>query len=70
MATADGFSSAPVLNFFLERYTPAYRRELDHFLSSVKAGKAPSPNGQDGLRAQMLADAATESAASGRAQRV
>ncbi len=70
MATADGFSSAPVLNFFLERYTPAYRRELDHFLSSVEAGKAPSPNGQDGLRAQMLADAATESAASGRAQRV
>ena len=70
MATADGFSSAPVLNFFLERYTPAYRRELDHFLTSVEAGQAPSPSGQDGLRAQMLADAATESAASGRAQRV
>ena len=69
-ATADGFSSAPVLNFFLERYTPAYRRELDHFLSSVEAGKAPSPSGQDGLRAQLLADAATESAESGRAQRV
>ena len=69
-ATADGFRSAPVLNFFLERYMPAYRRELDHFLESVETGKAPSPSGQDGLRAQILADAATESAQTGRAQKV
>ena len=69
-ATAHGFHGAPVLNFFLERYTPAYRRELDHFLDSVTSGKKPSPTGQDGLRAQMLADAATESARSGKAQRV
>ena len=69
-ATADGFRAAPVLNFFLERYTPAYRRELDHFLDCVVSGKAPSPSGHDGLRAQMLADAATESAKTGRAQRV
>ena len=69
-ATAEGFSGAPVLNFFLERYTPAYRRELDHFIASVEAGQAPSPGGYDGLRAQMLADAATESARSGQAQRV
>ncbi len=70
IATAEGFRGAPVLNFFLERYTPAYRRELDHFLDSVSAGKAPSPTGQDGLRAQILADAATEAAKSGRAQTV
>ena len=70
VANAEGFASAPVLNFFLERYTPAYRRELDHFLASLEAGTAPSPSGHDGLRAQMLADAATEASTSGRAQRV
>ncbi len=68
IATADGFRAAPVLNFFLERYMPAYRRELDHFLEAVAAGRKPTPSGQDGLRAQMLADAATEAAKTGRAQ--
>ncbi len=69
-ATGEGFRRAPVLNFFLERYSPAYRRELDHFLDSVEGGSTPSPTGQDGLRAQMLADAATEAARIGIAQRV
>ena len=69
-ATAEGFRGAPVLNFFLERYTPAYRSELDLVLYSVAAGTEPSPSGEDGLRAQMLADAATESAKTGRAQKL
>ena len=70
LADADGFRSAPVMNFFLERYTPAYRRELDHFLESVETGAVPSPSGEDGLRAQMLADAATAAHASGQPQRL
>ncbi len=70
VADASGFRSAPVLNFFLERYTPAYRRELDQFLDCVASGKTPTPTGQDGLRAQMLADAATMSAQTGQAQKV
>ncbi len=70
IATGEGFRGAPVMNFFLERYTPAYRRELDAFLDCVASGKAPSPSGEDGLRAQILADAATESARTGKAQRV
>ena len=69
-ATPTGFRAAPVLNFFLERYIPAYRRELDHFLDCVAKGKAPSPTGEDGLRAQILADAATLSAQTGRPQHV
>jgi myo-inositol 2-dehydrogenase/D-chiro-inositol 1-dehydrogenase len=69
-AGADGFLGAPVLNFFLERYMPAYRRELDHFLTSLETGTAPSPSGEDGLRAQMIADAATEAARSGKAQTI
>lgn len=70
IADGAGFRTAPVMNFFLERYTPAYRRELDHFLDCIERGAAPSPTGHDGLRAQMLADAATEAARSGQTQRL
>lgn len=62
IATADGFRADPVQNFFLERYANAYRLELDHFVSAVTKGEKPTPSGHDGLRAQMLSDAATESA--------
>lgn len=65
-ANAHGFRSDPVLPFFLERYAAAYRLELTAFLDCIEKGIAPSPSGTDGLKAQILADAATESAASGR----
>jgi myo-inositol 2-dehydrogenase / D-chiro-inositol 1-dehydrogenase len=65
-ANAHGFRSDPVLPFFLERYAAAYRAELATFLDCIEKGVAPSPSGVDGLKAQILADAATESAASGR----
>jgi myo-inositol 2-dehydrogenase/D-chiro-inositol 1-dehydrogenase len=61
IAGSTGFLADPVQNFFLERYANAYRLELDAFIDAVKAGKAPSPSGEDGLRAQILADAATQS---------
>jgi myo-inositol 2-dehydrogenase/D-chiro-inositol 1-dehydrogenase len=60
-AGAKGVSADPVQNFFLERYAGAYRAELDAFVRAVKKGVAPTPSGHDGLRAQILADAATES---------
>ena len=60
----------PALPFFLERYAEAYRAELDAFVAAA-LGEAPaSPSGEDGLRAQILADAATEAARSGRPVRV
>ena len=62
LATAAGFSADPVQNFFLERYANAYRLELEHFVTAVGKGEKPSPSGFDGLRAQLLSDAATESA--------
>jgi myo-inositol 2-dehydrogenase / D-chiro-inositol 1-dehydrogenase len=65
VATKNGFNSDPVMNFFLERYTPAYRNELAAFIEAVTTGKAISPSGHDGLMAQRLADAATESQAKG-----
>jgi len=57
--------AGPYLDFFLERYAAAYRLELDHFVSAVEAGTAPSPGLHDGRAALVLADAATRSARSG-----
>jgi myo-inositol 2-dehydrogenase/D-chiro-inositol 1-dehydrogenase len=65
LAGKHGFTGDPVQHFFLERYAEAYRRELASFIAAVGAGKTPAPTGTDGLRAQMLADAATESRRSG-----
>jgi myo-inositol 2-dehydrogenase / D-chiro-inositol 1-dehydrogenase len=64
-ANAKGFRQDPALPFFLERYAAAYRAELDSFITAVRKGASPSPSGTDGLRAQVLADAATRSAATG-----
>jgi myo-inositol 2-dehydrogenase/D-chiro-inositol 1-dehydrogenase len=66
VATAAGIATDPVQDFFLERYADAYRAELDAFLSAVASGRPPEPGGHDGLMAQRLADAATESARTGR----
>lgn len=66
IANGSGFTADPVLPFFLERYMTAYKAELDAFISAVEQGTAPAPSGEDGLKAQLLADAATESWKSGR----
>lgn len=60
IATATGFKTDPLLNFFLERYVEAFRAELDHFIDAIEQGKPPSPSLFDGLRAQVLADAASD----------
>jgi myo-inositol 2-dehydrogenase/D-chiro-inositol 1-dehydrogenase len=65
-ATALGFRADPVQNFFLERYAAAYRAELDAFIAACRGKAKLAPCGHDGLRAQILADAATESAATGK----
>ena len=64
-ASSSGFSTDPALPFFLERYAQAYRLELNTFITAVTSGRAPSPSGEDGLKALLLADAATRSAQSG-----
>lgn len=65
-ANAQGFGTDPIQNFFLERYAAAYQRELDAFLTALKTGEAMKPSGEDGLRAQRLADAAAQSAGAGK----
>ena len=62
LAGASGYQSDPALPFFLERYAEAYRRELDTFVASVLDGAPIAPSGEDGLKAQLLADAATQAA--------
>jgi myo-inositol 2-dehydrogenase/D-chiro-inositol 1-dehydrogenase len=66
-AGAEGFTADVVQNFFLERYAQAYAREIAAFLEAIEKGKEPRANGHDGLMAQKLADAATESAKTGQA---
>ncbi|MDE9451959.1 inositol 2-dehydrogenase [Aliiroseovarius sp. Z3] len=62
-ANASGFRKAPAQHFFLERYEAAYRNEMTHFVDAVVGGNPVSPDITDGLRAQVLADAATKSLA-------
>lgn len=64
-AGSEGICADVVQNFFLERYAAAYRNELDAFIDTVTSGRKPQPSGEDGLRAQIMADAATLSAESG-----
>lgn len=48
------------VNFFLDRYTPAYRAELDHFVTGIEDGTPFSPGFDDGRAALVLADAVVE----------
>ncbi|HEY7763819.1 MAG TPA: inositol 2-dehydrogenase [Aestuariivirgaceae bacterium] len=60
----------PILNFFLERYVEAYRSELDLFAEAVQKGTQMPVTVRDGCKALRLADAAVESAATGKSIRV
>ncbi|OSP54112.1 inositol 2-dehydrogenase [Pseudoruegeria sp. SK021] len=66
LATGAGFCAAPAKHFFLERYEAAYRAEIAHFVEAVTRNLPASPGIQDGLAAQLLADAATLSLSTGR----
>jgi myo-inositol 2-dehydrogenase/D-chiro-inositol 1-dehydrogenase len=63
-------AAGPYLNFFLDRYATAYRAELDHFLSAIETGTRPEPGFADGRAALALAEAASESARTGRVVKV
>ncbi len=65
IATEAGFRTAPAQHFFLERYQAAYMAELMQFVTMLESGMAQSPSISDGLQAQLLADAAAQSLATG-----
>jgi myo-inositol 2-dehydrogenase/D-chiro-inositol 1-dehydrogenase len=62
---ADGVSADKPEAFFLQRYAAAYRLEIEHFFDCLQTGKPFRTTVDDGVKAQILADAATESAKSG-----
>jgi myo-inositol 2-dehydrogenase/D-chiro-inositol 1-dehydrogenase len=69
-ADAHGFTSDLIPFSFIERYAEAYRLEVLAFLDAVEKGAAPSASGHDGLQAQKLAEAATESWKTGKPVKV
>lgn len=62
-----GYTRPPLLNFFMDRYAVAYANEIAAFVAAVNEGTPLPTTGQDGLRALLLADAALESARTGKA---
>ena len=61
VAGGHGFTKPPLMNFFLERYMPSYHAEVASFVASALDGVPPSPTGDDGLQALILAEAAFRS---------
>lgn len=58
-------AAAPVVHFFLERYMPAYRAELDEFVTAIQDEREPAVGFRDGRQAVVLAEAADQSVATG-----
>jgi myo-inositol 2-dehydrogenase/D-chiro-inositol 1-dehydrogenase len=65
LANASGYSTDPLMDFFMQRYADAYRAEITLFVETLKSGAVFSPSIADGLAAQRIADAATQSAQTG-----
>lgn len=64
---ADSVRSDKPEHFFLQRYRDAYRLELAHFFECLQTGLAFRTTIADGVEAQKLADAATQSWHGGKA---
>ena len=65
LANAEGYRRDPLMNFFMTRYTQAYRNEIEAFIVALKSGAPMHPSGADGLAALKIADAALKSAKTG-----
>ena len=65
-ADRTGFATDPLDNFFMDRYANAYREEIATFCAVARDADVPYPSGLDGLAALAIADAASESLATGR----
>ena len=64
---ASGVHSGKPEAFFLQRYAAAYRLEIEHFFETLQSGGVFRTTVADGVAAQKLADAATQSCQSGQA---
>ena len=57
----SGARTAPLQNFFLDRYADAYRAELEHFVELLDGRADPLIGYRDGILALRIAEAAMES---------
>lgn len=70
IASAEGYLRPPLHDFFMTRYADAYAAEIAAFVEAIRENVAPSPDGEDGLMALVLAEAALKSIAEGRAVKI
>lgn len=68
--TEAGDTAAKPEHFFLERYARAYAAEWAAFVDAVARGTEPPVTLEDGVTALAVAEAATRSAATGRAEAI
>ena len=61
LANERGWTEDRIPFSFVERYQLAYAAEVEKFLDFLESGEAPRASGHDGLMAQKLAEAASES---------
>src|SRR5690606_14905677 len=61
LANEHGWTEDKIPFSFVERYQLAYTAEIEKFLDFLEKGEAPRASGHDGLMAQKLAEAASES---------
>lgn len=59
-------AAEPYLNFFIERYAEAYEAEIAAFIATIRDGRPVLATFDDGYRALVLAEAAIESAKTGK----
>lgn len=59
-------AAEPYLNFFIERYAEAYEAEIASFIATIRDGRPAQVTFNDGYRALVLAEAAIESAKTGK----
>lgn len=59
--TQNGVKSSLPMNFFMERYADAYKKEIIDFIDSVKNNKEVSVSGIDGLKSLQIGLAANKS---------
>ncbi|MFV2001376.1 MAG: inositol 2-dehydrogenase [Paracoccaceae bacterium] len=70
VANADGLQQPPLLDFFMTRYVSAFREQMAAFVTSVSEHTPTPTNGDDGLKALALADAALLSVSGARTVRL
>ncbi|PRY82904.1 inositol 2-dehydrogenase [Donghicola tyrosinivorans] len=66
IGNADGFATAPLMNFFMTRYVPSYAGEMKEFVACIKEDRAPATTGEDGVVALRIANACVASVRDGK----